>query len=63
MLRELSTLKSAKTARFSSWDTTGRNHDAWWIEPGETKVLADIKEPGAITHIWMTQGRAIGNAC
>ena len=24
------------------------------IQPGETRVLADIKGPGAITHIWMT---------
>jgi len=25
------------------------------LEAGETKVLADIKGPGCITHIWMTQ--------
>ncbi len=24
------------------------------IEPGETRLLADIKEPGAIQHIWVT---------
>ena len=24
------------------------------IEPGETRVLADINEPGAIQHIWLT---------
>ena len=45
----------ARTARCSSWDTTGRNADAWRIEPGETRVLADIAGPGRITHIWMTQ--------
>jgi hypothetical protein len=28
----------------------------WTIGPGETRVLADIKGPGQITHIWMTQG-------
>lgn len=55
MLHELSKLKKAKTARYSSWDVTGRNSDCWRIEPGETKVLADIKGPGCITHIWMTQ--------
>jgi hypothetical protein len=55
MLRDLARLKKAKTGRASSWDTTGRNHDAWTIEPGETRVLADIRGPGAITHIWMTQ--------
>lgn len=26
------------------------------IEPGETRVMADIQGPGQITHIWMTQG-------
>jgi len=55
MLHELSKLKKAKTARYSSWDVTGRNSDSWRIEPGETKVLADIKGSGCITHIWMTQ--------
>ncbi len=55
MINELSTLRHGKSARFSSWDRTGRNADAWPIEAGESKVLADIKGPGAITHIWMTQ--------
>lgn len=41
-------------ARESSWDKTGRNADAWRIEPGETKVLADLKGPGVISHIWFT---------
>ena len=49
-------VKKAKSKRFSSWDQTGRNADAWKIPKGETKVLADIKGPGKITHIWMTQG-------
>ena len=55
MLNELSIIKKGKSGRFSSWDTTGRNSDAWIIGPGESRVLADIKGPGAITHIWMTQ--------
>lgn len=41
-------------ARASSWDTSGRNGDAWRIEPGETKVLADLEGPGVISHIWFT---------
>ena len=41
-------------ARESSWDRTGRNADAWRIEPGETRVLADLKGPGVISHIWFT---------
>ena len=56
MLNQLARIRSAKTTRCSSWDTTGRNADYWWIEPGQSRVLADITGPGRITHIWMTQG-------
>ncbi len=52
----LTKIKKAKTLRCSSWDTSGRNSDSWKIEGGETRVLADIKGTGCITHIWMTQG-------
>ncbi len=52
----LTRVKQARTKRCSSWDVTGRNMDAWIIPKGETRVLADIKGPGKITHIWMTQG-------
>lgn len=55
MFPDISKLRSAKTGRVSSWETNGRNNDAWTIEPGETRVLADIEGPGRITHIWMTQ--------
>jgi hypothetical protein len=55
MFHDLSQLKKARTGRFSSYDVSGRNADAWEIQPGETRVLADIQGPGAITHIWMTQ--------
>lgn len=55
MLQEMVRIKNMKTGRCSSWDTQGRNADSWKIESGETKVLADIKGPGQITHIWMTQ--------
>ncbi len=55
MYPNLSRLVKAKTGRCSSWDKTGRNADVWWWSPGETRVLADIKGPGKITHIWMTQ--------
>jgi hypothetical protein len=50
-------LRRATAGRASSWDITGRNADAWRIGAGETRVLADISGPGAITHIWMTQSR------
>ena len=55
MIDELCALRHRTTGRCSSWDKTGRNSDAWTIEPGESKLLADIRGPGAITHIWMTQ--------
>ena len=55
MIQQLSTLSAGRSGRSSSWDTSGRNADAWTIEPGESRVLADIPGPGAITHIWMTQ--------
>ena len=54
-LKRLSAILGRKTGRASSWDTTGRNDDAWNIEPGERRVLADIAGPGTITHLWMTQ--------
>ena len=54
-LHDLTRIRNGSTGRASSWDTSGRNDDAWWIEPGQSRVLADIDGPGAITHIWMTQ--------
>ena len=56
MLHDLTTIRTTVSKRTSSWDTSGRNADYWLIQPGETKVLADIKGPGCITHLWMTQG-------
>ncbi|MBM3264288.1 MAG: DUF2961 domain-containing protein [candidate division Zixibacteria bacterium] len=56
MLHDLTTIRKAVTGRASSWDTSGRNADYWRLQPGETKVLADLSGPGCITHIWMTQG-------
>jgi hypothetical protein len=53
-LKGLAKKKDYAASRVSSWDPTGGNWDAWPIEPGETKVLADIEGPGQITHIWFT---------
>lgn len=55
MIGDISRIRSRKAGRVSSWDKSGRNNDCWGIEPGEACVLADIKGPGVITHIWMTQ--------
>ena len=52
---DLARIKSGKTGRISSWNQSGANRDAISIKPGKTVVLADIKGPGVITHIWMTQ--------
>lgn len=52
---DLAKIRTGRTGRFSSWSTDGRNQDAWKIQPGETRILADIRGPGAITHLWMTQ--------
>lgn len=55
MFGDITRITNGRTKRASSWDTRGRNGDAWRIAPGETRVLADIRGPGKITHIWMTQ--------
>jgi hypothetical protein len=47
--------KNRRAGRVSSWDKTGRNSDWWTLAPGETRVLADIRGPGQITHIWFAQ--------
>lgn len=55
MLDALARIRNARAGRAASWDTTGRNQDRWILEPGESRVLADLSGPGKITHIWMTQ--------
>lgn len=52
----LPVLREYTSYRISSYDTTGGNGDAWRIEPGQKKVLAEINGPGCIKHIWMTLG-------
>jgi hypothetical protein len=61
-LLQLAALRRARTGRYSSWDTSGRNGDAWMIPARSSRVLADINGPGVITHIWMTQGGNYRNA-
>ncbi len=56
-VNEITRIRNRKSGRSSSWNTDGRNADRWIIKPGEAKVLADIKGPGQITHIWMTQSK------
>lgn len=54
LLIDLSQPPDYKTHRISSYDRSGGNQDWISIEPGETKVLAEINGSGAITHIWNT---------
>jgi len=48
--------RQARSRRQSSWDRTGGNRDYLTIAPGETRVLAEMDQPGCIRHIWITVG-------
>ena len=52
-LDQLYRLQSSTTARVSSADPTGGNHDWLDIAPGETKTLADITGPAIIRRFYM----------
>ncbi len=59
-LQSLTQLRNEIPRRESSSDPDWRNgnRDARPIEPGQTLVLADLKSPGEITHIWCTVASA-----
>ena len=46
-LASLPALRTYKSHRISSWDTTGANTDAWRIEAGEKRVIGQIDGPAA----------------
>jgi hypothetical protein len=54
LLGNLSRTQDYTSLRVSSFDRTGGNRDSISIEPGATAVLADIRGPGAIHHLWVT---------
>ncbi len=54
LLSRLALAQDFVSRRISSFDRTGGNRDYLVIEPGETAVLAEIKGPAAIHHIWVT---------
>ena len=54
MLDAIYRKKNFKAKRISTYDRSGGNIDSIRIAPGETRVIADIKGPGIISHIWMT---------
>ncbi|MBB5068533.1 glycoside hydrolase family 172 protein [Saccharopolyspora gloriosae] len=53
-LRDLPRLRQSKRGRVSSWDRTGGNTDNIRLQPGESRELARLTGPGAVTHIWCT---------
>jgi hypothetical protein len=53
-LSSLGEKQNYRSKRISSTDPTGGNRDFISIPPGQTAVLAEIKGPAAIDHIWMT---------
>ena len=54
LFQHLETLTNGRSARSSSWDRTGANHDFVTVRPGQTAVLADVDGPGRINHIYWT---------
>ncbi|MCX8038079.1 MAG: DUF2961 domain-containing protein [Candidatus Sumerlaeia bacterium] len=47
--------RATSTAKMPNGDfDPNSNRDNSNVKPGQTKVLADLKGPGEITHIWMT---------
>lgn len=54
LLSQLGRHQNYRSRRISSYDRTGGNNDRLSIEPGKTAVLAEIKGPAAIHHIWVT---------
>jgi len=54
LLEKLGRPQGFVSKRVSSHDRTGGNKDSLTIEHGATAVLAEIKGPGAVHHIWVT---------
>ncbi|MGB9893910.1 MAG: DUF2961 domain-containing protein, partial [Candidatus Saccharicenans sp.] len=54
ILSSLAEKQDFRSKRVSSFDPTGGNRDALTIAHGQTAVLAELKGPAAIHHIWVT---------
>jgi hypothetical protein len=54
LLKDLGRTQDYRSRRISSYDRSGGNRDSIAIEPGKTAVLAEIKGPAAIHHVWTT---------
>jgi hypothetical protein len=53
-LSNLALIVDARSKRISSYDRSGGNADFVPIEPGETRVLAEMGGAGIVKHIWVT---------
>ena len=53
-LGDLARLRDAVRRRESSWDRSGGNADYVIVPAGGTHVMADVRGPGAVRHLWMT---------
>ena len=62
-LASLPKLRDCTSHRISSYEVTGGNSDAWPMEPGAKRVIAEIEGPGCIKHIWMTLGIPDNDYC
>jgi len=61
-LASLHEIRDARSRRVSSTaDHDPSNRDNVWVQPGETRVLAEIRGPGVIRHIWLTFAEARPN--
>ena len=49
-LEDLPAARDYESHRLTSYDPSGGNADWWDIQPGETRVLADLRGPGKIVH-------------
>ena len=55
MLRDPAHIRrDIRTARASSWDRSGKNHDFLDLVPGDRVVLLEREGPGRIAHIYWT---------
>jgi len=54
LLSSLGRTQDYISKRVSSYDRTGGNKDSLTIKAGETAVLADLKGPGILHHLWVT---------
>ena len=46
--------REGKRRRISSYDRKGGNDDRVHLAAGENRILAEMNNPGLITHIWIT---------